>query len=232
MLEELGANIWTATSPLRFFGAEIGTRMTVIRLPSNGLILISPIQPSDELRAAVDALGEVAYIVGPNRLHHLFIEPWYRQYPRATLLASPGLETKRKDLPWAGTFADGAPTEWDGHVEYRAVDGAKIVSETVFFHVESRTLIVCDLVFNFTKKLTGWTGWLMWLVGGAPGMVQDAIVKLAIRNRGDYADAIADIRAWPFENLVMAHGEVCRQDARQHLEKATNWCKEVRALPK
>lgn len=43
-LVELAPDLWVATQPLRFLGLEVGSRMTVVRLPSQKLVLISPIE--------------------------------------------------------------------------------------------------------------------------------------------------------------------------------------------
>jgi len=41
-------------------------RAILIRLQDNSLFLISPIKLSTDIRAAVDALGTVKYLVAPN----------------------------------------------------------------------------------------------------------------------------------------------------------------------
>ena len=47
----------------------------VVRLPDGRLFLHSPIAPSDDLAREVEALGPVAYLVAPNKFHHLFVSP-------------------------------------------------------------------------------------------------------------------------------------------------------------
>lgn len=44
MLRQVSYNLWVAEQPLRFFGLEVGTRMTVVKLSNNFLVLISPIK--------------------------------------------------------------------------------------------------------------------------------------------------------------------------------------------
>ncbi|HEX3379321.1 MAG TPA: DUF4336 domain-containing protein [Paraburkholderia sp.] len=65
-LQPFAANIWTAPASHTFLDLHVGTRMTIVRLSSGKLLLHSPIPLSDELRAAIDALGPVAHIVCPN----------------------------------------------------------------------------------------------------------------------------------------------------------------------
>ena len=54
----------------RFYGLEVGTRMTVIR-PANGrLLLHSPVSLDPALCRELDAIGHVSFVVAPNRVHH------------------------------------------------------------------------------------------------------------------------------------------------------------------
>ena len=55
--------------PQRFMGLEVGTRMTVIRLRDNSLILISPLKITSDIEEELDELGEVKYLIAPNLFH-------------------------------------------------------------------------------------------------------------------------------------------------------------------
>ncbi|WP_163832903.1 hypothetical protein [Spartinivicinus ruber] len=52
MLKKLAENLWTVESDMRFLGADIALRMTVVRLSNNTLVLISPVAIEE---AMVDA---------------------------------------------------------------------------------------------------------------------------------------------------------------------------------
>ncbi|MFC3216788.1 DUF4336 domain-containing protein [Comamonas sp. JC664] len=85
MLEQIADNLWSATQQISVHGLPVRTRMTVVRLPGGALWLHSPIAPAPTLRAALDALGDVRWIVAPNRMHHLFAGAWQAHYPLAAL---------------------------------------------------------------------------------------------------------------------------------------------------
>ena len=117
MMERLTEDLWTEQRPLRFFGLETGTRMTVVRLASGGLFVHSPVALDAPLRAAVEALGPVTAIVAPSRLHHLYVGAWAEAYPDASLSGCPGLEKKRKDVRWSRILGDQPAAEWQGELE-------------------------------------------------------------------------------------------------------------------
>ena len=72
-LIEIATDLWVATQPLRFIGLEIGSRMTVVRLPSQELVLISPIELDESGYQQLDQLGPVRHIIAPNLFHHLSV---------------------------------------------------------------------------------------------------------------------------------------------------------------
>jgi len=105
-LRALDENIWIAERPQRFYGLEVGTRMTVIRLADRSLLLHSPVALDSDLRSQLDAIGDVRYAVAPNRVHHLYAGDVGKAYPGARLWLAPGLERKRPDLDFAGVLCD------------------------------------------------------------------------------------------------------------------------------
>ena len=73
MLRQLDNNLWVAEQPLKFMGLPVGTRMTVIRLADNSLLLISPIEMTPEIKQQLNSLGAVRYLIAPNLFHHLYL---------------------------------------------------------------------------------------------------------------------------------------------------------------
>src|SRR5690242_12829448 len=101
-LEKLDEDLWVAARPLKLIVGDVGCRMTVIRLPSGGLLLHSPVALDPPTRQAIDALGPVRWIVGPSKVHHIFLGEYASAYPDARLVGAPGLAEKRRDLAFHG----------------------------------------------------------------------------------------------------------------------------------
>lgn len=74
MLRCLDQNIWVAEQSQEYFGLSVGTRMTVIRSPETGrLVILSPTKPTPELEEELSGLGIVSDLVAPNSYHHLWL---------------------------------------------------------------------------------------------------------------------------------------------------------------
>jgi hypothetical protein len=222
-LRQLHPDLWVADSPLRFFGVEVGARMTVVRLPDGKLWLHSPIAAEPEVVAEVVALGEVAYLVAPNKFHHLFVSAWQRAYPDAALYVAPGLDAKRSDLSFEAVLTNDAPEGWADILDQVAVGGVPLANEVVFFHRPSSTLILCDLAFNIGQSAPPLTR-LAFKAGGSFGSLAPThLERLMVRNQESFRAGLKQVLAWPFERVVVAHGDVCETGGREELTRGYSW---------
>ncbi len=221
-MKQLHSDLWVTDSPLRFLGLEVGTRMTVVRLPGPKLLLHSPIAAAPDLVRDVKALGPVAYIVAPNRLHHLFVGEWQRTCPDALLYVAPGLDTKRADLAIAGVLGDEPEPDWQSVVDQVLVGGFPF-NEVVFFHRPSATLIATDLAFNVGSSSPPLTR-LAFRLGGTYGRLSPTLLeRLLVRDRAAFRHSLERILEWPFDRVVVAHGEVPEKGGREELVRGYSW---------
>lgn len=222
-LEPVAPNLWCAWRPQRFYGLPVGTRMTVICLHGGRLLLHSPVELDDELRAAIDAIGEVCYVVAPNKLHHLYAGKVAEHYPAARLWIAPGLETKRPDLRHEAILGDDAPVEWRDEVEQVFVAGRPFENEVVFFHRESRTLIVSDLAFNFGPSAAAPTRLVMRAIRSYGRLGPTTLDGLLVRDREAARASLRRILAWDFDRVIVAHGDVQQSGGHALLERGYRW---------
>lgn len=228
-MQQLHSDLWIADSPLRFLGLEMGTRMTVVRLPGSELWLHSPLAATAELVRAVGALGRVAYLVAPNRFHHLFVGEWQQAFPDAATWVAPGLESKRADLSVTGVLGDEPEPGWAGALDQVRLQGLPLVNEVVFFHRPSATLIASDLAFNIGAS-SPWGTRLAFRLAGTFGRLSPTLLeRLLVRDRAAFRGSLARILEWPFERVVVAHGDVREHDAREELLRGYAWVLGARA---
>ncbi len=222
-LRELTANLWVVDRPQRFYGLEVGTRMTVIRLPGERLLLHSPVSLDAELRRELEAIGRVCFVVAPNRVHHLHAGEVAAAYPDARLWVAPGLPRKRPDLVFAGVLDDEAPAEWRDEVEQVFFRGRPYENEVVFFHRPSRTLILCDLAFNFGARTATPTRLLMRLLRSYGRFGPSTLDPWLIRDRTAARQSLERILAWDFDRVVVAHGDILPSGGRDALRQGYAW---------
>jgi len=182
------------------------------------LMLHSPVAPDDALRHALAALGDVRWVVGPNRLHHLFLAPWVDLGAQAW--GVPALVRKRLDMSFAGVVGPGMP--WGERLAALPTTCIPFTDEAVFFHAPSRTLIVSDLVFNLAPSAPLLTRAAMSLARGYPG-VCCSLFERVLMDRNAARSDIGAILDWDFDRIVMAHGETVTDDAHGALRRAYGW---------
>ena len=223
LLGELTKNVWIAERPQRFYGLEVGTRMTVIRLADGSLLLHSPVSLGPELRRELDSIGRVRFAVAPNRVHHLHAGEVAEAYPEARLWVAPGLERKRPDLKFVGVLGDEAPAEWKEEVDQVFFRGRPYENEVVFLHRASGTLIMCDLAFNFGPRAAAPTRLLMRLLRSYGRFGPSKLDPLLIRDRRAARQSLERILAWDFDRVVVAHGDVLESGGRDALRQGYSW---------
>jgi hypothetical protein len=146
-IEALHADsLWVIRRPFRFKGIEMGARMTIVRLRDGSLLLISPLDLSPQLRVEIEALGTVRVLLAPNRFHYLCLDEYSKAFSDAQIFVERSV--KADGLRVNGTLGDQADELWSDVLDQAIFQGNNLEQEVVFFHRDSRTLIVTDLCFN------------------------------------------------------------------------------------
>src|SRR5712692_4657159 len=165
---EIASNLWAAKQPLGGWLGELRTRMTVVRLTDGGMLLHSPVRLSADIRASLDVLGPVRWIIAPNRAHHLFVADYLTAFPHAKLFGAPGLPEKRKDLRFDGILGNDPEPAWAGEISQHLFQGAPYLNEIFFLHRPSRSVISTDIVLNIVQA-SGLRARLFCLISGTEG---------------------------------------------------------------
>lgn len=199
------------------------------------MLVHSPIALTQEVKRAVEVLGTPKYLVSPNKLHHLFWSHWQDAYPEALSFAPPGLARKRPDLSFYGELGDSPEAFWAKEVDQLRFRGSWILDEVVFFHRQSKTLILGDLVENFDPKalsrfhrLLARFGRVLAPRGQTP---LDYRQSFLLRHR-PARESLQRMLEWCPSSVVMCHGLPVYEDAMEFLEAAFGWLREREGLTK
>lgn len=235
-LTQIHDDVWLAERPFYpslpgLGGTDVGCKMVVVKLPDGSLWVHSPVALDEQLRSALEELGEVRHIVTPNTEHQKFAPFWIVAYPEAMSYACPGLREAKPGLGWKRSLEElldqdvtssAAPTEWGGAIELCWVrDRVPLTrdmpffNEVVFCHRPSRTLIVTDLWWNYPSRddveVEVPRSSLLWKFG------MDRIylpVYNGLMKTQSFDSSISTILNWPWDYIAPSHGEPVAEDAK------------------
>jgi hypothetical protein len=205
-------------------GIPFPTRMTVVRLPDGALWIHSPVAADEALYAAVAKLGPVAHLVAPNTLHWSFIADWRHRFPTATVHIVPGLEARVAEH--RRIIDDAAEPAWADAIVQRVVR-SRLLTEAVFFHRPSETLILADLIENFEPERVRsrfWRG-AMRLAGAAdPDGKAPIDMQLSfLGRRKQLRTIVRQMIAWAPRRVILSHGRWYAEDGVVELRRAFRW---------
>lgn len=219
-LRELAENLWVWDHHIPLMGIATPIRMTVARYGDRRLWVHSPVGLRPEIREALAPLGEVSDLVGPNCFHHLYLREWINAFPKAKVWLAPGL-TEKTGIPGTTLLSTTHPApEWCTDLPYLNLEGLKTTNEVVFLHGPSRTLVLADLFFNIQEVRGLWAN-LFWRMNDAHRRLgMSRVFRTFISVREEFKKSLRQVDNWDFQRIVMAHGEVVDQDARERWRTA------------
>lgn len=217
------ATLWLREYSVRLGGTRFNARMTVIRLRSGEILIHSPCAFGDALAAEVAALGRVAAILAPGNLHWLHVRSCQHWFPDAVTYICPGVEERAKGLTFDFILDNEAPPLWADELSQVVLRGTRVMREVAFLHRASRTLILVDLVENFTLATPG-TNLLLRILLRTLGMWNRPSpapeYRFAWGDKARVREVMERILAWDFERVILSHGDIITRDARQILTRA------------
>lgn len=219
-LEALAPDLWVAQGQFTVFRGDIGLRMTVIRCADGSIWIHSPIPFSEALAEAVRTLGEVRWLVAPNKVHHLYLGGWIQAFPEAQLAGAPGLAEKRKDLRFDARLDDGPPAGWPEVIQFVAIEGSPTMNEVVFFHAPSGSVLFTDLVFNTPGEGPNTAPLFNFIVGSRGRFGPHRMIRSFFRDKRAVARGIDRVLQWDFDRVIVTHGDVLETGGREKLRAA------------
>jgi glyoxylase-like metal-dependent hydrolase (beta-lactamase superfamily II) len=214
--------LWTVSAPHRFFGLELGTRMTVIRLPGDNLWLHSVVAVDDFLADEIQALGQVRHIVMPDLYHHMYVSDAIQRWSAAKVFAPAAMRQKRPELRIDSDLSETADPSWCGELVPVHIDGSAL-DETVFLHRPSRTLVCADLVENFDSSPHFATRLYLKAAGLEDRVAFSRLLRPVYRDRRAAWRSLQRLQALDFDRVVLAHGRVLEHGGPAAVREAYRW---------
>ncbi|MGK5094447.1 DUF4336 domain-containing protein [Deltaproteobacteria bacterium TL4] len=212
-------DIWTVDMPQRFHGIQLGTRMTIVRFPNENLWVHSPVAVTPETVVQMKELGNVAYIIAPNRLHYLYVAGFQAHFPEAKTYFAPKLAKKCPDLRCDVELTTQIPAAWADVMDQRLIEGIPRFQEVFFLHKPTQTLIVTDAIYHLGSIPSLMTK-LIALVSRRlkpTGLFNDRQIPL-VKDDKLVSDSLRQIQQWDFDKIIMAHGANIQSHGKEIFE--------------
>ena len=227
-LSVFGENIWIVDGPdVRDMGVMFTTRMAVVRLSDGSLWVNSPVSvPFDTLKRITE-LGPVRYLIAATPRHVWRLAAWHALFPAAQLWAprTTPFTLNKGHLPFTGILGDEPPQAWKDDFDQLAFKGNPLIEEIVFFHKQSRTVILDDLIqIHPMVKGKPFRNALWKLEGVASpdgGVPLD--IRLSFTNRELARRSLEKLLSWDFDKLIIAHGACIEKGAKPFVKHAFRW---------
>lgn len=215
--------IWATERPVWFGGVRLRARTTIVRLAGGALWVHSPSTPTDEVCAALDTLGEVRWIVVPNRFHHLQAPATAARYPKAVVVGPESARSRNQQLSLMLHTSNPEYLRATPELTPIHLNGVPFLDETVFFHAASGSLIGADLLISACAR-DHWSWRMAARIWGRYGKIRTPPdVRWSTRANAEAAESIARLRALPLERILVAHADPITDRPAEQLADAWNF---------
>jgi hypothetical protein len=213
-VHELAPDLYVEEATVRFYGANLRTRMAVLRLEGDRLLVYSPIALSPKLRRDLEDLGQVSFVLAPNKIHNQALLQWERAFPSAMFCLPPGLAERRPGLRCDLVLGAGPQAEWSNEVDQAMTAGNCFFSEVLLYHRSSRTLLVADLVENVGRETaSSFARWLARPFGLRERPAPSPEFRLYTHDAAAARASLERPRSWKIELVFLCHGAILREKA-------------------
>jgi hypothetical protein len=174
-IEKLADNLWWVSGSLK--GMSLKRMMTVVRRGDGKLVIHNAIAMNEDGMRELEALGEPAYLLVPNRGHRLDAPAYKKRYPGLRVFAPRGGRKGIEErVSVDGTYEDFPADDIVRLETLRGVNEEEGVMQVT--SPDGVSLVLNDVVMNMDRKKDVLGYLFTTLLGSAPGPRISRLVRL------------------------------------------------------
>lgn len=223
--------------------------MTVVKMNDGGLFVFSPIKLDPATKEVITRMGLVTVLILPDIEHHLYVMDYLALNPNATVIGVPGLDKKRKDVPFEHLMRPGGPAEQrkpfglEEEFDYLYLDKT-VNRESLWYHRPTQTLLTADLMWNLPaieqyaqagpggKPMTKFN-WMTKINSSFmnPESIGHTAFMWYVMAKGQSGRMQIEqamkktINEWKPQRIVMCHGENVESNVIETIRRGFRWWK-------
>lgn len=211
-IEKLGTRIWRVEGSLP--GMALKRVMAVAKRSDDRLVIHNGIALEEDAMKELEAWGDPAFIVVPNKYHRLDAKVFKDRYPKAEVVCPAGCRKQVEEVvPVDRDYLDAAVR--DEAVELRHLDG---IGESEGYMLvradDGASLVLNDALFN-TPHQPGLVGWALRNITDSTGgpRVSRLFKWLAVKEKGALRACFEKLADTPdLRRIIVSHHETIDDD--------------------
>lgn len=112
---------------------------------------------------------------------------------------------------------------WNSEIQGFFIEGLPILNETVWFHIDTGTLILTDLLFCFAESNRGFAALVAKLLGVYGKLGMSRTMKLAVKDKQALATSVLPLLSLPVRRVIVAHDQIVEEQPLEVLKEAFAW---------
>lgn len=214
--------LWYHSDEKRYFGINVGQRMTIIRLHDDSLLVYNPGKLTNTLKRKIEKIGLVSSIITVNQHLDQTLSDWWLAYPNALFYSAPCLASKRTDIRFDGILNSTTSLIWKSNLCQTLLRGNDECEEIIFCDTLSKTLILGESLLtlnsgSFLRRSVG-------ILHPSHPFAQVALFqKLKFNDLRLLRRSLQEILTWPFDHILPVYGDPVFFDGKRKLAKAYSW---------
>ena len=210
-VQTLEDGLWRVEGSLP--GMALRRVMTIARMTDGRLVIHNGIALEEAAMKDLEALGEPAFLVVPNRYHRLDAPAYKRRYPEIRVVCPAGARPKVEQVVPVDLDYDAFPG--DEAVSLRHLAGtANAEGVMIVRHGDTATVVFNDAVFNM-PHLPGFTGFVLRRLTASTGGPRISRVTrwLVLEDKAAFFADLAGLAETPgLKRIVVSHHRVIDED--------------------
>ena len=210
--------------PIKYAGTKFKARMTIVRMKNGNLFIHSPCEIDESIKGKINELGNVEFIAAPGYYHYFYIGSAQQAFPNAETFICPGIEKKLPEIKFDWILGDRPDPRLVEDFDQVLIRGNKYIWEIALFHKQTKTLILVDLIENFTNKTknVSWSLKFWWKMvfhmWENPKPAPE--YQFGWKDKNAAHNSLMRILQWNFDKIIISHGDLIEENAKEIALKA------------
>jgi hypothetical protein len=193
-------------------GIIFPSKTFIINAPQS-IYIISPCDLEMDTIKELNSIDKEIYVIAPNNFHNLHLATVKMAIPKATFFGP------KRSAQQSGVELENTKDLIQEDLTTVFIKGNNTISETVFYHMASSTLIITDLLFNMHHKMNLQTKLAMKMAGTFHKLGMSRALKLSIKDKVAFKKSMLSLLDLPFKKVIPSHGnEISREDFTEFIK--------------